>query len=234
MRKGSGGESILSVFPVRALPRVSFDTTKLRETSIPDRSRSPIQKERSRREREQEERHVCDTVDRYPVSNNIIRPACTLLWGICPAVPEGVVVIREHNLRNAEDNVNPSAVPASWTPRPASCPDEKRTAPSARPDRSSAIIDGQQSYQTRDRPPPRTRTRREKGSARGCPPGPISYAPVSRTFKDDDDRPRRSVRSKQREHAPASRRWRATIIRIHSVSSTTRPTRRPSPQMATR
>jgi len=159
-----------------------------------------------------------------------IRLACTLLWGICPAVPEGVVIIRERNLRNVEDNVNPSVIPAFWTPRPASCPDEKRTDPSAHLDRSSTIIDGQQSYQIHDCPPS-TWTRRKEGSVQGCPPGP-SYALVSRTFKDDDDWPRRSVRSKQRERAPASRRWRATIIRIHSVSSTTRPTRRPLPQVS--
>lgn len=194
-------------------------------------SRSPIQRRDPGRVRSETEKlHVRDIVDRYPVSNNIIRLACTLLWGICPAVPEGVFVIRERKLRNAEDNVNPNIVPASWTPRPASCPDEKRTAPSVRPDRSSAIIEKRKSYQIHDRPPS-TRTRREEGSVRGCPPG-LSYAPVSRTFKDDDDRPRRSVRSKQREHAPASRRWRATIIRTHSVSSTTRPTRRPSPQVS--
>ena len=118
----------------------------------------------------------------------------------------------------------------SWILRLVNCPDEKRTIPSARPDRSSAIINGQQSYQIRDRLP-RTRTHHEKGSVQGCPPGP-SHALVSRTFKDDDVRPRRSVRSKQREHAPASRKWRATIIRIHSVSSTMRPTRRPSPQVS--
>lgn len=149
---------------------------------------------------------------------------------ICLAVPEGVV-IRESNPHNVGNNVDPSAILTSWIPRPASCPDEKRSVPPARPDRKSAIIGKRPSYQPRDRPPSTSRGRHEEESVQGCPPGP-SYAPVSPTFRNDDDRPRRSVRSEQCEHAPPPRRWRATIIRIHSVSSTTRPTRRPSLQVS--
>lgn len=140
------------------------------------------------------------------------------------------IVILENNPHNVKDNVDPSVILTSWIPRPLSCPDEKRTIPSVRPDRRSAIIGKRPSYQVRDRPST-ARGRRQEESVQGCPPGP-SYAPVSPSFKDDDDRPRRSVRSEQREHAPPPRRWRATIIRIHSVSSTTRLTRRPSLQVS--
>lgn len=115
---------------------------------------------------------------------------------------------------HAEDNAKRVAF-LPWNPA-ASSPDTNSALASCHGRKPRPPTALQSPYQLHARPSAR--------GAQGCL-REHSNVRASRTFKDDDNRPR-SLRSNKRSLERAPRKWRATIIRTHSVSSITRPTRR--------